>query len=67
VIVRGSGRMILGDEEREVSAGTLVFIPPGTQHAIRNDGNEALVYVSATSPPFPAKVAETTWTPDYRT
>ena len=66
VIVRGSGRMILGDDECEVGAGTLVFIPPGTPHAIRNDGEEPLVYVSATSPPFPAEVTETTWTPAYR-
>jgi mannose-6-phosphate isomerase-like protein (cupin superfamily) len=66
VIVRGSGRMILGDEEREVGPGTLVFIPPGTQHAIRNDGAEPLVYVSATSPPFPAEVSETSWEPTDR-
>jgi mannose-6-phosphate isomerase-like protein (cupin superfamily) len=66
VIVCGSGRMILGDEEREVGPGTLVFIPPDTPHAIRNDGNEPLVYVSATSPPFPADVSETSWTPGYR-
>jgi mannose-6-phosphate isomerase-like protein (cupin superfamily) len=66
VIVRGSGRVILADEEHEVSAGTLVFIPPATPHAIRNDGDEPLVYVSATSPPFPAEVSETSWTPRYR-
>jgi mannose-6-phosphate isomerase-like protein (cupin superfamily) len=63
VIVHGSGRMILGDDEREVGAGTLVFIPPGTPHAIRNDGEEPLVYLSATSPPFPARVSEMTWGP----
>jgi mannose-6-phosphate isomerase-like protein (cupin superfamily) len=66
VIVRGSGRMILGDDERELGPGTLVFIPPATPHAIRNDGDEPLVYVSATSPPFPAEVSETSWTPRYR-
>jgi mannose-6-phosphate isomerase-like protein (cupin superfamily) len=61
VIVRGSGEMILGDEEHEVGPGTLVYIPPGTPHAIRNEGDEPLVYVSATSPPFPAEVSATTW------
>jgi mannose-6-phosphate isomerase-like protein (cupin superfamily) len=66
VIVRGVGRMILGDQEHEVGPGSLVFIPPGTPHAIRNDGDEQLVYVSATSPPFPAEVSETSWTPTYR-
>lgn len=52
VIVRGRGAMKVGGEEREVKAGTLVFIPPGTDHAIRNTGGEPLVFVSATAPPF---------------
>ena len=52
VIVRGQGLMRVGDDEREVSAGTLVFVPPGAGHAIRNRGEEPLVYVSATAPPF---------------
>jgi putative monooxygenase len=61
VIVHGSGEMILGDEQHPVEPGMLVYIPPGTPHAIRNDGPNPLVYVSATSPPFPAKVSATTW------
>ena len=52
VIVGGTGLMIVGDEYREVQAGMLVFVPARTGHAIRNTGNEPLVYVSATSPPF---------------
>jgi len=52
VIVRGRGLMRVGDEQESVEAGDLVFIPPKTGHAIRNDGDEPLVYVSATSPPF---------------
>jgi mannose-6-phosphate isomerase-like protein (cupin superfamily) len=52
VIVRGRGTMMAGSERSEVAAGTLVFVPPGTEHAIRNDGAELLSYVSATSPPF---------------
>ena len=52
VIIRGRGLMKVGHEEREVSAGTLIFIPPGVGHAIRNVGDEPLTYVSATSPPF---------------
>ncbi len=52
VIVRGRGVMKVGDEEREVDAGTLVLVPPGTGHAIRSRGEEPLVYVSATAPPF---------------
>ena len=52
VIVRGRGLMVTGDEQQEVGPGTVVFIPPDTSHFIRNTGEELLVYVSATSPPF---------------
>ena len=52
VIVRGRGLMRVGDEQESVEAGDLVFIPPKTDHAIRNVGDEPLIYVSATSPPF---------------
>jgi len=52
VIVRGAGLMTVADEKRQVQAGMLVFVPARTGHAIRNTGNEPLVYVSATSPPF---------------
>jgi mannose-6-phosphate isomerase-like protein (cupin superfamily) len=52
VIVRGQGTMIVGSERGEVGEGSLVFVPPDTDHAIRNDGTELLSYVSATSPPF---------------
>ena len=55
VIVRGRGVMQAGDEMQEVGEGTLVFIPPGTAHAIKNTGDEPLVFVSATSPPFDPK------------
>lgn len=61
VIVAGSGLMRVGDEERLVQAGTVVFVPPGTRHCIRNPGPEPLIYVSSTSPPFaisPARWAE---------
>ncbi|HZP57726.1 MAG TPA: cupin domain-containing protein [Dehalococcoidia bacterium] len=52
VIIRGRGVMIVGDEEQEVGEGTLISVPPWMPHAIRNDGAETMVYVSATSPPF---------------
>ncbi len=57
VIVRGRGLMRVGDEEAEVRAGTLVYVPPGSGHAVRNTGEEPLVYVSATAPPFEAPPA----------
>lgn len=67
VIVRGHGQMLTGDEERAVGEGTMVFMPPGTPHAIRNTGSELLVYVSATSPPFTAKISGQTWEPQQET
>jgi mannose-6-phosphate isomerase-like protein (cupin superfamily) len=62
VIVRGRGVMIVDGEEREVGPGTLVFIPPGAVHAIRNSGAETLVFVSATAPPFDPVRARAQWT-----
>ncbi len=61
VIVRGRGIMKVGDEEEEVGPGTMVFLPPATWHAIRNTGEEPLVYVSATSPPFPLAPQGNQW------
>jgi len=52
VITRGRGLMIVGRERDEVEAGMLVFVPPRTEHAIRNTGKGLVTYVSATAPPF---------------
>ena len=52
VIVHGRGAMTVGDETKEVGPGTAILVPPQTGHSIRNIGEERLVYVSATSPPF---------------
>jgi mannose-6-phosphate isomerase-like protein (cupin superfamily) len=58
VIVRGHGLMQVGGETEEVGEGTLVFIPPGVAHAIKNTGDEPLVFVSATSPPFDSEALD---------
>jgi mannose-6-phosphate isomerase-like protein (cupin superfamily) len=63
VITRGRGRMTVGAEEQDVSEGMLVFVPPATDHAIRNDGVESLIYVSATSPPFEDIGPDFSWVP----
>lgn len=52
VIIRGRGVMTVGDDEQELTEGTLVFVPPGTPHTIRNESDSPMAYVSATSPPF---------------
>jgi mannose-6-phosphate isomerase-like protein (cupin superfamily) len=51
VIVRGRGRMHVAGDEEDVGEGDLVFIPPATDHGIKNDGDETLVYVAAAAPP----------------
>ena len=58
VIVSGKGLMKVEGDEREVGAGTMVFVPPRSEHAIRNIGDETLTYVSATAPPFELEALE---------
>ena len=50
VIVRGRGRMKVGDEELVVGEGDLIHIPPETLHGIENIADEVLTYVSAATP-----------------
>lgn len=58
VLVAGAGRMHVGGEEREVTAGDLVHIPANTTHGIENIGEETLEYVSAATPTFPSEEVE---------
>ncbi len=53
VITKGQGRMRVGEEERDVREGHLVFIPPNTEHGIVNTGDGTLTYISAATPAFP--------------
>jgi mannose-6-phosphate isomerase-like protein (cupin superfamily) len=48
----GSGRMKLGDEETEVSAGDTVVIPPGMPHKLWNTGAEPLKLLCCCAPPY---------------
>jgi quercetin dioxygenase-like cupin family protein len=50
VVVRGRGRMKVGDEEWLVAAGDLIHVPPDTVHGIENLSDEVLSYVSAATP-----------------
>lgn len=50
VVVRGTGTMSATGETVELSEGDLVLIPPATDHAVGNDGAEALALVSVQSP-----------------
>ena len=48
----GSGRMRLGDEEREVAAGDTVVIAPGIPHKLWNTGDEPLRLLCCCAPPY---------------
>ena len=50
--LRGEAVLLLKDgEERPFRTGDVVRFAPGEIHGARNDGTEAFVYLSATSPP----------------
>ena len=56
VVVRGCGRMTVAGETAEVGPGTLIRVPPGTDHAIQGLTVDPLTVVTATAPPFPFPV-----------
>lgn len=51
-VLRGRGLMTLGREQRQVGPGDGVLIPPGTPHKIRNVGQDPLVFLCCSSPPY---------------
>jgi mannose-6-phosphate isomerase-like protein (cupin superfamily) len=48
----GAGRMRLRDEEVDVREGDCVVIPPGAPHKLWNAGQEPLVLLCCSSPPY---------------
>jgi mannose-6-phosphate isomerase-like protein (cupin superfamily) len=48
----GSGRMRLGSQEADVSAGDSVVIAPGVAHKLWNTGDEPLVLLCCCAPPY---------------
>jgi mannose-6-phosphate isomerase-like protein (cupin superfamily) len=50
VILRGSGEMTVGEERVAVTAGSAVYLPPGTPHALRNTGGEDLILLWVYAP-----------------
>lgn len=51
VVVRGSGTMSAVGDTQQVGEGDLILVPPATDHAIANEGEDELVCVSVQSPP----------------
>lgn len=42
VITRGRGTGVIGGESQPVVADDVVYVPPGTEHEFRNDGDDLL-------------------------
>ena len=51
-ILHGSGRMIVGDEVRDVAAGDAIFIPRGFTHALENTGQEPMIILLVCGPAY---------------
>lgn len=45
VIVRGKGKVQVGDETRKVESNDVIYIPKQTLHRIENIGDEELVFI----------------------
>ena len=52
VILRGYGAMRLGDTERAVGQGSILYVPRGTVHAFRNDSDAPAVAYAVYAPAF---------------
>ena len=52
LITAGTGRLRIGEEEREVAAGDCAVIPPGARHKIWNTGDGVLKIVCACAPAY---------------
>jgi mannose-6-phosphate isomerase-like protein (cupin superfamily) len=48
----GRGKMTLGAEQRDVTAGDCVVIPPGEAHQLVNTGDEPLVLLCCCAPAY---------------
>lgn len=44
-VINGRGRIAIGDEELEVSRGSIVFIPAGIPHWYKNIGDEPFEFL----------------------
>ena len=55
VILEGWGAMRIGDEERRVGQGSIVYVPRGTVHAFRNLSDAPATAYAIYSPAFDGK------------
>ncbi len=55
VLVRGFGRLTLGDAEREVGTGSIIYIPRGAPHVFSNGSDKPSVAYFVFTPPYDGK------------
>lgn len=51
-VLSGQGRMLLGGENFEITAGDTIRIDPGVRHGLVNTGNVDLVVICCCCPPY---------------
>jgi putative monooxygenase len=50
VVLHGRGQVLIGGEPVAVAAGEVLYVPPHTEHEVRNDGQEELRYIFTAAP-----------------
>lgn len=55
VTLEGYGSMLIGSEERSIGPRSIVYIPRGTVHAMRNTSGKVLYGYAVFTPPFDGK------------
>jgi quercetin dioxygenase-like cupin family protein len=51
-VVSGQGQLVCDGRPIPLEAGSFVFIPPHVEHFVRNDGDDAIRFFYAFSPPI---------------
>jgi len=51
-VLSGTGRIEVGEEDELVGAGSLILIPPDTDHRLVNEGDDVLKVLCCAAPPF---------------
>ena len=52
IIVRGTGKMRVGNDTEIVNAGDVVYVPGNVVHGIDNVSSEVLTYITTATPGF---------------
>ena len=60
-ILEGAGLMAVGGETARVGPSDCVFIPSGSPHGLKNDGESLLRYFSSAAPSFMLEEWRTFW------